>query len=326
MPTPIGPRLPNVRESVTNAVETVANSTAVQSVGDAATYVAEKVDQFDTAAAAAARAARTRAGARVVGAVSGAIVERLRPGSFEAAGNALLSGAQRMGLSPGVLQGAQNVAGAALHGAGIAAIGYDAVRSFTDTKADFGSRTAQAGAALAVGAATFIPGVGTGIVIADVVTGGGVTGGVKGLVALGDAALTGDRDALNSWGEQARNGDMGWLIKAAANNETVANATGRAAEAVISGVSNARQAVGTAARATTRAVSNAAATVSNVASNAHRAVTNAIANPRQAATAVANTARNVVNNTTAAVTNAAANARSAVSSAFSSGWRALTSW
>ncbi len=286
MPTSIGPRLPNVRESVTNAVETVANSQPVQTIGDAATYVAEKVDQFDTAAAAAARAARTRAGTRLVGAVSGAIVERLRPGSFEAAGNALLSGAQRMGLNPGVLRGAQNVAGAALHGAGIAAIGYDAVRSFTDTKADFGSRTAQAGAALAVGAATFIPGVGTGIVIADVVTGGGVTGGVKGLVALGDAALTGDRDALNSWGEQARNGDMGWLIKAAANNKTIANATGHVAEAVISGVGTARRAVG-----------------------------NAIANPRQAATNVAN-----------AMTNAATSARNAVSSAFSSGWRALTSW
>lgn len=265
MPNSVGNRpslFDRISNTVANTVENVANSTVVQKAGDAATYVADKVDQFDTAAMAAGRALRTKAGARVAGAVTGAVIERLRPGTFDAAGRAVASGAQRLGMNPSVLRGAQNTIAAAAHGAGIAAIGYDAVRSFTDTKADLGSRTAQAGAALAVGAATFIPGVGTAIVVTDVLTGGGVTGGVKGLVALGDAALTGDRDAMNSWAEGARNGDSGWLIAAAANNKTIARATGVAAEAVISGVATAKT-----------AVSNAASNVSNAFSSGWRALT-----------------------------------------------------
>lgn len=265
MPSSVGNRpslFDRISNTVSNTVQNVANSAVVQKVGDAATYVAEKVDQFDTASLAAGQALRTKAGARVAGATTAAVIERLRPGTFDAAGRAVVSGAQKLGLSPGVLRGAQNTIAAAAHGAGIAAIGYDAVRSFTDTKADTGSRAAQAGAALAVGAATFIPGVGTAIVVTDVLTGGGVTGGVKGLVALGDAALTGDRDAMNSWAEQAKNGDMGWAIELAANNKTIATATRATAEAVISGVATAKT-----------AVSNAAASVSNAFSSGWRALT-----------------------------------------------------
>ena len=265
MPNSVGNRpsmFDRITNTVTNAVENVANSKVGQLVGDATTYVAEKVDQFDTAAMAAGRALRTKAGARVAGAVTGTVIERLRPGTFDRAGRAVATGAQKLGLNPSVMRGAQNTIAAAAHGAGIVAIGYDAVRSFTDTKADLGSRSAQAAAAVAVGAATFIPGVGTAIVVTDVLTGGGVTGGVKGLVALGDAALTGDRDALKGWVEGAKNGDSGWLIAAAANNKTIARATGVAAEAVISGVGAAKT-----------AVSNAASNVSNAFSSGWRALT-----------------------------------------------------
>lgn len=241
----IGGNRPAILPTLQTAVETVANNSVVTQVGDVATTIADKVDQFDTASAALGRAARTRTGARIAGAVSGAVLEKLRPGTFDAAGRTLTNVAGKMGLSPGVMKGAANVAGSVAHGAGIAAIGYDAIRSFTDTKADLGSRTAQAGAALAVGAATFIPGVGTAIVVTDVITGGGVTGGAKGLVALGDAALTGDRDALNSWVDSAKSGDQGWLLKAASNNKTVARVTGAVAEGVINRVATVKRDVAT---------------------------------------------------------------------------------
>lgn len=229
---------PTIKDRVAQTVETVGNNRLVQWAGDTATAIAERGDQFDSIAAGNALL-RSNGARRLFSSAVGAslgggsrLVERLAPAQFNRVTGALTQGAQRLGLSPNVFRNFGSTAGRVVMGAGIGAIGYDAIRSFTDTKADMGSRIAQGLAAVGVGALTFT-GIGTAVVVADVLTGGGVTGGVKGLVALADAALTGDRDALNGWVEGAKNGDSGWLIKKLANNKTVANVVGRGAEAVI---------------------------------------------------------------------------------------------
>lgn len=239
--TPIGGNRPTIKQQVTDTVEHIANHTVTQTIGDHATTIADLADKFDTAAAAAAQLARSKA-ARPLVTAGGAVLEWLRPGSFEQVGEGLRKVASKVGINPSMIKTGGTALEKTVKMAGVAAIGYDAIRSFTDTKADLDSKLLQAGAAVAVGALTFT-GVGTAIVAADVLTGGGVTGGAKGLVALADAALTGDRDALNSWVDSAKNGDQGWLLKAAANNQTVARVATKGAEAVIKAGAQARAAV-----------------------------------------------------------------------------------
>ncbi|MBL8955424.1 MAG: hypothetical protein JNK82_31910 [Myxococcaceae bacterium] len=229
------------REQITSTVEHISNHGVTTAIGDHATTIADLADKFDTGAAAAARLAKSKL-ARPIVSAGGALLEKLRPGTFDSLTEGVRKVAERVGINPNVVKGASTTLEKTVKMAGVAAIGYDAIRSFTDTKADMGSKLAQAGAAVAVGALTFT-GVGTAIVAVDVVTGGGVTGGAKGLVALADAALTGDRDALNSWVESAKSGDQGWLLKAAANNKTIANVATKGAEAVINAGAKAREAI-----------------------------------------------------------------------------------
>jgi len=253
--TPIGnrPSILPTKQQITNTVEHIANHTVTQALGDHATTVADLADKFDTAAAAAARLARSKA-ARPLVSAGGALLEKLRPGSFEQMGNGLRNVASKVGINPNIIKTGGTALEKTVKMAGVAAIGYDAIRSFTDTKADLDSKLVQAGAAVAVGALTFT-GVGTAIVAVDVITGGGVTGGAKGLAALADAALTGDRDALNSWVESAKSGDQGWALKALANNQTVARVVGKGAEAVINAGAKAREAVGNAVSNVSSAIS-----------------------------------------------------------------------
>ncbi len=256
--SPIGggnrPSILPTKQQIAETVEHIANHTVTTAVGDQITNVADLADKFDTAAAAAAKLARSKA-ARPIVAAGGALLERLRPGSFDQLTNGVRTVASKVGINPNLIKGAGNALEKTVKMAGVAAIGYDAIRSFTDTKADLDSKLVQAGAAVAVGALTFT-GVGTAVVAVDVLTGGGVTGGAKGLAALADAALTGDRDALNSWVESAKNGDQGWLLKAAANNKTIANVVGKGAETVIQAGAKAREAVG-------NAISNVSSSISS---------------------------------------------------------------
>jgi hypothetical protein len=256
-------------------------STVTDKVGETADVIAAKNDQFDLAAGAMKGAAKLAKNTKIAnrvrgaGAAVGAMIEGFKTG--RATPKLIKAGGKAMKLASEALNSpVGKMARGALKGAGIASAAYGIVTAYRDECfKTTGGKIAGAVGAGAVAASAFIPVAGEVIMAAEVLTGGGVTGGVKGFTSLLESKFTGDNSGVNKWVEDAKSGEHGWLIKAAANNKVVSEAVGAWANheadkivAVVHGV----QELAKDAKVVASAVSDAAHTVSNKVSNAWGAV------------------------------------------------------
>jgi hypothetical protein len=223
---------------------------------------------------------------------------------------------------------------------GFAAAAYDGYKGFTDkdiqtTGGHVVNGLAQAG----VVAAEFMTGpVGYGIMAADLVTGGGVTGSVKGLVAAGEGIWTGDNTAVEKWTEGAKSGEYGWLVKAAANNETASKIIGGGAKAVVTGVVEQAKAEigvvkGAVAGVTSLVTGDSTAVknfVADVKAGKEGAVLKTVAEAAPKVMKAAATAEKAVVSTVSSavstVSNAVSGTEHALGNAVAGGWKLLTSW
>lgn len=204
-PAPLQQTVQNVaiKEHVTKAA-TVAGETADQ--------VAVYADGFETAGSVAKKGRdafmavskhigiRDGNAARAFGAVVGAVAQHM--------GNPkVLAGASKLGDMMSMVLESKIV-----QGAGIASIAWNTYKAATDDESTTNMKVANSAATLAVGAAAFVPGIGQAILVAEVLSGGGVTGVAKGLAALANSAFTGDHSGVEKWVEDARSGEHGWAV------------------------------------------------------------------------------------------------------------------
>jgi hypothetical protein len=243
--------------------------------------------------------------ARVAGAVAGAVAEAVHPTpsgiapAVKTVAGALSNHAEKVtGMVEKALDsGAGRMAEGALKGVGVASVAYSAYKGFTDQSFETtGGKVANGVATSALAAAGFVPGAGEALMVAEVVSGGGVSGTVKGMVAMGEGIATGDHKALDKWKADAKSGEHGWVVKAVANNETastIANAVGTTV-------------VGGAVKGTQLAVKGTELAAHAVAGEAKRELNEARA-------------------TVAAVSSMASSATTSIENTLSSGWSKLTS-
>jgi hypothetical protein len=191
----------------------------------------------------AAKALNAGNEARLAGGVAGALAEAVHPSPGQAssllktAAGAIGEHAEKIvGVVDKVLESPiGRMAEKGLVVAGVASVAYAGYKGVTDeTFQTTGGKVVNGLAAAGVGAAAFISGpVGLAVMGTEVVTGGGVSGTVKGMVAMGEGMWTGDHKALEHWKKDAKSGEHGWLVKAVANNETASKVANVAGTAVV---------------------------------------------------------------------------------------------
>jgi hypothetical protein len=181
---------------------------------------------------------------RLAGAAAGALIEATHPGP-EAAGHAVEAVGEAIGEhGSGFTESLEHfmehtVTGKALDGAlkGAAVVDF-AVNGYKDLNDDTfkttGGKVANALADAGVSALGFAEGpVGWAVMGTELVTGGGVSGSAKGMVAMGEGMWTGDDSAEKKWTDGAKAGEYGWAVKAVANNETASAVAGAASSVVV---------------------------------------------------------------------------------------------
>lgn len=189
-----------------------------------------KADEYETASMVASKAAKAAKGLKLLSGISNH--PKAAKVASRVAGAAVGAVAEALG-KPEVVAHAGKVGAVArkvldskvIKGAAIAAVGYSLYKDLSEKGVSTGARLANAAATTAVSAATFLPGVGHVVLAAELLSGGGVTGGAKGLAALAKLAITGDPTALDRWKADARAGEHGWVVRMGAEAVDAASAT-----------------------------------------------------------------------------------------------------
>lgn len=165
--------------------------------------------------------------AYAAGAAVGTALEMARPGTLLGVSENMARSAAEWGLPQtahffGTRIG--ELAGAAIRAAGLAGLAYDMAKTYNGTHSDVGSKMAQMGAVFLAGGITYLQGLGPVVLALELLSGGSVTGSVKGAVAVADAVLTGDRDTYEQWIRDTLAGDNGWTLQWLAQWEPLGSA------------------------------------------------------------------------------------------------------